>query len=299
MAPEQLVRPNEVDERADVWSLGVTLYELLVGKSPFRGPTDEYVARAVMVEYPFPPSMAKPDIPEALSAVVMRCLEKDKRARFASAAELGAAIEKVMLQARASVSPPPLMPTLHSVPPPPMPAATIPPPEPILEPPKKGIAGKLAVGFFVMAVLSAAAVWIVLHDRQPQHVVAASSASASATSTGTSTSTATTLATVPATEPTLSSIAPLKNSSSVTDTKPGKAPDPMCYAANIVCKRSYPECQSLKDYCEGKHEAADSGAPLPGESPVCTAARIVCDNKLEECESLTKKCLIAQQQPNP
>src|SRR5581483_2351329 len=159
MAPEQLVRPNEVDERADVWSLGVTLYELLVGKAPFRGPSDEYIARAVMVEYPMPPSMVRPEIPEALSNIVMRCLEKDKTARFSSAAELGAAIEQAMLVTTRSpsVSPPPLMPTLITPPPPPMQAATIPPPAD--EAPRKRRAGVLlAIGFLVMAILGAAGV---------------------------------------------------------------------------------------------------------------------------------------------
>src|SRR5258705_5973591 len=93
MAPEQLVRPHEVDVRADVWSLGVTLYELMIGKPPFRGPSDEYIARAVMVELPIPPSIANPDIPETLSHVVMRCLEKNKTARYATAGALGNAIE--------------------------------------------------------------------------------------------------------------------------------------------------------------------------------------------------------------
>ena len=83
---------------------------------------------------------------------------------------------------------------------------------------------------------------------------------------------------------------------------PHAQPDPLCYAANIVCKRSYPECQSLRDYCEGKTShtvVADAGVAPPGENPICTAARIVCDNRLEECDSLTKKCLVAQLQPNP
>jgi hypothetical protein len=83
--------------------------------------------------------------------------------------------------------------------------------------------------------------------------------------------------------------------------KSGPAPDPLCYAASIVCKRSYPECQPLKEYCEGKaHPPASTDAgDKPGENPICTAARIVCDHKLEECDSLTKKCLVAQMTPTP
>jgi serine/threonine-protein kinase len=112
MAPEQLSRPNEVDERADVWSLGVTLYELLTGKTPFRGPSDEYVARAVMVEYPVPVDRARPDVPPALAAVVMRCLEKDRRDRYATAAALADALKRAI----ATAGPEPTAPTVAGPP---------------------------------------------------------------------------------------------------------------------------------------------------------------------------------------
>jgi serine/threonine-protein kinase len=92
MAPEQ-VRGLDVDPRADVWSLGVVLYELLTGTPAFDGKNQlDLLARVTDVEVE-PPSARRAGIPAALDEVILRCLEKQPQRRYASVAELAAALE--------------------------------------------------------------------------------------------------------------------------------------------------------------------------------------------------------------
>ncbi len=96
MSPEQ-IRGLEVDARSDLYSLGVAMYEALTGRLPFP-PSDtgsEYeVFRGHIELQPPPIATVKPDVPEAIAALVMRSLQKDPGARFQSAAEfLGAMID--------------------------------------------------------------------------------------------------------------------------------------------------------------------------------------------------------------
>jgi serine/threonine-protein kinase len=92
MAPEQMVDAKRVDARADIWSAGVILYELLSKKLPFGAPTDPTTAAAVLTKPPLPLSVARWGLPPVLAAAIMRCLEKDPSRRFESAADLGAAL---------------------------------------------------------------------------------------------------------------------------------------------------------------------------------------------------------------
>jgi serine/threonine-protein kinase len=93
MAPEQLHSSEKVDARAEIWSLGVLLYELLSGgQTPFEAPTAAEVCRRVLSETPEPLSSLRPDLPLGLEAVVHRCLEKDPSRRFASASSLAIAL---------------------------------------------------------------------------------------------------------------------------------------------------------------------------------------------------------------
>ncbi|MGH9936484.1 MAG: serine/threonine protein kinase [Blastocatellia bacterium] len=89
MSPEQ-IRGLEVDARSDLYSLGVTFYEALTGRLPFP-PSDtgsEYEVLRGHIELAPPPiATVKPDVPEAIAALVMRSLQKDPGARFQSAAE--------------------------------------------------------------------------------------------------------------------------------------------------------------------------------------------------------------------
>jgi serine/threonine-protein kinase len=85
MAPEQMVASTDVDARSDIWSMGVTLYELLTGRLPFSGRTPLEMFAAVMTHLPTPLSEAGlTGIPPAAEAVVARCLEKDRADRFPS-----------------------------------------------------------------------------------------------------------------------------------------------------------------------------------------------------------------------
>lgn len=88
LAPEQ-VEGGEVDARADIFSVGVVLYECLTGRTPWNGPTDAATALARLRDPPAPPSSIDPSLPAELEDLVMRCLQRDPADRPGSADELG------------------------------------------------------------------------------------------------------------------------------------------------------------------------------------------------------------------
>jgi Tol biopolymer transport system component len=85
MAPEQ-IKGETVDARADLFALGVTLYEMLAGRHPFRGESTFETLHAILTRDP--PELSANDVPEALVQIVLRLLQKSKDARFQSAADL-------------------------------------------------------------------------------------------------------------------------------------------------------------------------------------------------------------------
>jgi serine/threonine-protein kinase len=91
MAPEQ-IRGEPVDERADIYALGVLVHQLLTGRYPFTAPTPHELEALHLRARPPRPSQSAP-VPAALDAVVLRCLEKDPAARYGSVAEVLAALQ--------------------------------------------------------------------------------------------------------------------------------------------------------------------------------------------------------------
>ncbi|MBX5483076.1 MAG: serine/threonine protein kinase [Myxococcaceae bacterium] len=92
MAPEQLLG-KPVDRRADIYSMGVLLYELLAGVRPFNADSEPGLIRAILNDVVPPPVATNPALPEELSAIVMKALSRDPAERFATAEEMSLALE--------------------------------------------------------------------------------------------------------------------------------------------------------------------------------------------------------------
>jgi len=89
MSPEQMKAARDVDARTDIWALGVVLYECLGGQRPFNGDSFSAIVLKAGTE---PPPPLSPKVPRGLQNVVLKCLEKDRRARFPSIALLAEAL---------------------------------------------------------------------------------------------------------------------------------------------------------------------------------------------------------------
>jgi len=94
MAPERL-RGEPVDHRSDLYSVGIILYELLMGRPPFLG-DDDYELVEHQLESPPPP--LDPALPRELDSVIVRALHKQQADRFATADEMAAALERAVLR---------------------------------------------------------------------------------------------------------------------------------------------------------------------------------------------------------
>ncbi len=102
MSPEQAMgkRGDEIDGRSDLYSLGIVMYRMLTGELPFQAETTVEMILEHLKTPPMPPHKLKPElaIPEAVSAIVMKALEKDREKRFATGAEMAAAIKRAARQ---------------------------------------------------------------------------------------------------------------------------------------------------------------------------------------------------------
>jgi serine/threonine-protein kinase len=96
MAPEQIRSARDVDARCDIWALGVILFELLTGKRPFESENAPEVLRAILEADPPRVRDMRPEVPPQIEAIVMRCLQKDRDARFGAVKELVLALERAL-----------------------------------------------------------------------------------------------------------------------------------------------------------------------------------------------------------
>ena len=94
MSPEQ-VRGDTLDERTDLFSLGLLLYEMSTGQQAFKGRTGGMIIEAILTRAPDPPRSLNPEIPARLEEVIHKALHKDRERRYPSAAELHADLQTV------------------------------------------------------------------------------------------------------------------------------------------------------------------------------------------------------------
>ena len=96
MAPEQASADPHVDHRADIYALGAMAYEMLCGQPPFTGPNPQAILAAHVMQTPATVSSARPAVPAALNAVIMRCLEKRPSDRWQTAEELSSQLDTLV-----------------------------------------------------------------------------------------------------------------------------------------------------------------------------------------------------------
>src|SRR5688500_7934583 len=92
MSPEQLRNAKEIDGRADLWSLGVVVYEMLTGTTPFDADGVGEIFAAILANDPMPLCERNPSVPKGLSDVISKCLKRDPRERWQDAGELAKAL---------------------------------------------------------------------------------------------------------------------------------------------------------------------------------------------------------------
>jgi TolB-like protein/tRNA A-37 threonylcarbamoyl transferase component Bud32/Tfp pilus assembly protein PilF len=103
MAPEQ-VRGESLDQRADLFALGVVLYEIATGRRAFSGATTGVLADAILNRAPTPAQALNPALPPAVTAILEKLLEKDRELRYRHASDVRADLKRAMREAGAPAS---------------------------------------------------------------------------------------------------------------------------------------------------------------------------------------------------
>lgn len=93
MAPEQFQESQELSAQADIWALGVILYEVLTGEKPFLGNNKETYREQICHHEPIKPRNIEPTLPRHVELIILKCLEKDQTRRYSSAGELADDLE--------------------------------------------------------------------------------------------------------------------------------------------------------------------------------------------------------------
>ena len=175
MSPEQIRSSRRADARSDIWSLGVILYEVLTGTTPFTGESPTSVVAAITADPVKSPREHRSELPDALVQVMLRALEKDPDRRFQTVSDMAAALAPFGSQGRWVPEPvldssPQVIRVLTDAPTLPAPATAAPPPPPpnapqpaltvVDEPQAPRRAGAaLAIAALVLVPLAAAAIF--------------------------------------------------------------------------------------------------------------------------------------------
>ena len=103
MSPEQALG-RQMDTRTDLFSFGITLYEMCTGRSPFEGDTTGELLISIVQQVQTTPAQLNPDVPEGLGRIIDRCLEKDRDLRYQHAGEIRADLKAVQRNPSAEIA---------------------------------------------------------------------------------------------------------------------------------------------------------------------------------------------------